>query len=147
MPNIDPTVRFWISIIVTVAVGVSQGALNLTHAVPVDLIPVVTAWSGIFAFVGSAFLAALNGAASTNSSRIASAAAVVGVKKIEVTPEVASQVTPATKLDAQIVTVPGAVEIAAAEKAAPPAAAVAAPPAAEVAVDAALARRDAGRKP
>lgn len=105
MPNIDPAVRFWISIIVTVAVGVSQGALNLTHAVPVDYIPIVTAWSGIFAFVGSAFLATLNGGAATVSSRLASAASVEGVKRIDVTPDVASQVTPETHQNAQIVTV------------------------------------------
>lgn len=103
MPNIDPSVRFWISVVVTIAVALSQGTLNLTHAVPVDYIPIVTAWSGIFAFFGSTFLAALNGLASTTSSRVASAAVVEGVKKIEVTPEVAAQVSAATHQDAQIV--------------------------------------------
>lgn len=105
MPNIDPVVRFWIGVLVTAAIGVTQGTLVLTGAIPAEWIKPVTAWCGIIAFFGSAILTALNGAASTTSSRVASAASVVGVKRIDVTPEVAAQVSDATKHDAQIVTV------------------------------------------
>lgn len=106
MPNIDPVVRFWVGIAVTVAIGISQGALNLTHAIPAEHIPIVTAWSGIISFAGSAFLTALNGAATTTSSRVASAASLDGVRKMEVTPEVSAQVTQATRDDTHIVVVP-----------------------------------------
>ena len=64
------------------AIGVSQGALVLTHAIPTDWIPIVTAWCGIIAFVGSSVLTALNGMATTAQSRIASAAAVPEVTAI-----------------------------------------------------------------
>lgn len=105
MPNIDPVVRFWVGIIGTIAIAISQGALNLTHLVPTDTIPIVTAWCGAIAFVISAVLTALNGGATTASSRVASAASLPGVKRIDVTPEVAAQVTPETHRDTQIVTV------------------------------------------
>ena len=82
MPVVDPVVRFWIGIFVTVAIGVTQGGLVLTHAIPTDWIPVVTAWCGILAFVGSSVLTALNGMATTASSRIASAAAIPEVGNI-----------------------------------------------------------------
>jgi len=91
MPNIDPVVRFWIGIVVTIAIAVSQGTLSLTHAVPIDLIPYVTAWCGISAFIGSAVLTALNAAATSTSSRIASAAAVPEVKAIVTTSQVQAE--------------------------------------------------------
>lgn len=85
MPHVDPKIRFWFGIAVTIAIAVSQGTLVLTNAVPNDWIPYVTAWCGITAFIGSAVLTALNGAATTVSSRIASAAAVPEVSKIVTT--------------------------------------------------------------
>jgi len=90
MPVIDPTIRFWISFVVTVAIAVSQGTLVLTGAVPAGWIPIVTAWCGIFATLGSAFLTALNGSAMTTASRVSSAANDPSVKKIEVTPAAAA---------------------------------------------------------
>ena len=54
MPNIDPVVRFWIGAIVTAAIGVTQGTLVLTGAIPAEWIHPVTAWCGIIAFFGSA---------------------------------------------------------------------------------------------
>ena len=85
MPHIDPVVRFWIGVGVTVAIAVSSGTLVLTNAVPHDWIPYITAWCGIISFTGSALLTALNGMGSTDSSRIASAAAVEGVHEIVTT--------------------------------------------------------------
>jgi len=76
MPHFDPTTRFWIGVLVTIAIGVSSGTLVLTDAIPVEFIKPVTAWCGIIAFVGSSIMTALNGLATTNSSRIASAAVV-----------------------------------------------------------------------
>ena len=97
MPYIDPKIRFWFGIAVTIAIAVSQGTLALTNAVPAELIPYVTAWCGILAFVGSAVLTALNGAATTTSSRIASAAAIPEVQKI-VTTEAVAAAAPSDKV-------------------------------------------------
>jgi len=97
MPHIDPTVRFWIGIAVTVAIAVSGGTLNLTNAIPHDYIPYVTAWCAIIAFFGSALLTSLNGMATTTQSRLASAAAIPDVKSIVTTQEIA-ETTPSDKV-------------------------------------------------
>jgi hypothetical protein len=97
MPFVDPSIRFWIGLVVTIAVALSQGTLSLTHAVPVDWIPYVTAWAGIFAFIGSALLTALNGAGMTTQSRLASAASIPEVKSI-VTTQAIAEVTSSDKI-------------------------------------------------
>ena len=104
MPNIDPVARFWIGIVITIAIGVSQGTLVLTNAIPADWIPYVTTWCGIIAFVGSSVLTALNGAASTTSSRIASAASVEGVEGIKVDSKIASVAKQAAGDNAKVTT-------------------------------------------
>lgn len=90
MPHIDPIARFWIGVAITAAIGITQGTVSLTHAVPDAWIPYITAWSGIIAFVGSGVLTALNGAASTTSSRLASAASLPDVARIQVMPTAAT---------------------------------------------------------
>lgn len=97
MPHFDPATRFWIGIIVTVAIGVSGGALNLTHAIPSDWIAAVTAWCSIIAFVGSAITTSLSGLGMTTQSRLASAAAVPEVKSI-VTTQAIAEATPSDKV-------------------------------------------------
>ena len=82
MPTVDPTIRFWISIVITVAIGISSGTLVLTNAVPANLIQPLTAWCGIIAFVGSTITTILNGGATTTGSRLASASAIPEVKSI-----------------------------------------------------------------
>lgn len=89
MPTIDPIARFWIGVLVTVAIGVSSGSLVLTNAIPTDWIKFVTAWCGIISFTGSALLTALNGMATSAQSRIASAAAVPEVTNIQTTKAIA----------------------------------------------------------
>lgn len=89
MPFVDPTIRFWIGIIVTVTIGVSSGTLVLTNAVPVEWIKPVTAWCGVISFIGSSVLTALNGMATTATSRIAAAAVIPEVGKITTTKELA----------------------------------------------------------
>ena len=42
MPHIDPSTRFWIGVIVTVAIGVSSGALVLTNESPRKEMSLVT---------------------------------------------------------------------------------------------------------
>jgi hypothetical protein len=105
MPNLSPIFRFWLGVAISSAIGVTQGTLVLTNAVPDGWIKAAIAWAGIIAFVGSLIRNATDATALTASSRVASAAAVVGVKRIDVTPDVAAQVTDATRQDANIVTV------------------------------------------
>jgi hypothetical protein len=104
MPNFDPTTRFWIGILVTIAIGVSGGTLNLTHAVPGEWIPIATAWCGVIAFIGSAILTALNGLATTTSSRIASAASVNGVNGFNVDQKIATVAREAAGNEATVTT-------------------------------------------
>jgi hypothetical protein len=104
MPHIDPTVRFWIGIVITVAIGISSGSLALKGAVPPEWIPYVTAWAAIIAFIGSALLTALNGAAMTTSSRIASAAAVDGVKGFDVDSKIKAIAVDAAGTNATVTT-------------------------------------------
>jgi hypothetical protein len=82
MPTIDPVMRFWIGVAVTCAIAISQGTLNLTHAIPNEIIPYVTAWCGIIAFVGSTIITAVTGIGMTTQNRLASAAAIPEVKQI-----------------------------------------------------------------
>ena len=104
MPNIDPVVRFWIGIAVTVAIAISQGSLHLTNVIPAAWIPYAEGWSALIAFVGSAVLTALNAAATTNSSRLASAAPVPLPQKLDTlvanNPEIKTVVTTAAVADA-----------------------------------------------
>jgi hypothetical protein len=97
MPHVDPTVRFWIGVVVSVAIAVSSGTLVLTNAIPHDWIPMVTAWCGIIAFVGSASLTVLNGMGATTQSRLASAAALPEVKAIVTNAPLAAD-TPSDKV-------------------------------------------------
>ena len=97
MPHVDPIVRFWIGVAVTIAIGVSSGSLVLTNAIPHDYIPNVTAWCGIISFTGSAVLTALNGMATSDQSRLASAASIPQVKSIVVTQAMAES-TPSPKV-------------------------------------------------
>jgi hypothetical protein len=97
MPHVDPTTRFWISIIVTIAIGVSSGTLVLTNAIPPDYIKPITAWCGIIAFVGSAIMSTLSGMGMTTQSRLASAAADPSVKAI-VTTQAEAAAAPSDKV-------------------------------------------------
>ena len=85
MPNISPTVIFWVSFAVTVAIGVSTGTLVLTNAVPAAYIPFVTAWCGIAAFIGSAFLTLLTKGGTSTQSRLAAVSAIPEVTHIVTT--------------------------------------------------------------
>src|SRR6266699_3169224 len=87
--TLDPFWRFIISSLVTSAIGISQGTVVLTNAIPDPWIKPVVAWCGLIAFVGSAVVTAINGMATTTQSRLASAAAVPEVKAIVTTPAIA----------------------------------------------------------
>lgn len=88
--TLDPKTKFIIGLFVTLAIGIGQGTVQLTHAIPGDWIPAVTAWAGIIAFVGSAFQTTLQGFGMTNQARISAAAAVPEVSQIVTTPTIAN---------------------------------------------------------
>ncbi len=95
--TLDPKWRFAIALLVTAAIGVSQGTLVLTGAIPADWVKPVTAWCGIIAFIGSAVQTTLSGLGTTTQSRIAGAAALPEVKTI-VTTEAVANATPSDKV-------------------------------------------------
>ena len=95
--TIDPWLRFVISLCVTLAIGVTQGAVSLTNAIPDVWIKPTVAWCGILAFVGSAANTAISGLGMTSQSRISAAASLPEVSKIVASPEVAA-VVPSTKV-------------------------------------------------
>lgn len=80
--SIDPKWRFVISLFVTFTIGVSSGTLVLTNAIPAEYIPHVTAWCGIFAFLGSSVNTTISGLGMSSQSRIAAAASLPEVKAI-----------------------------------------------------------------
>jgi hypothetical protein len=82
--TIDPKWRFIISIAITFAIGVSQGTVVLTNAIPADFIKPVVAWCGIFAFIGSAANTAISGLGMTTISRVAAASSLEPADKIAV---------------------------------------------------------------
>lgn len=65
--TVDPKITFVLGILVTIAVGIGGGAVQLTHAIPADYIPVVQAWNNIIGFVGTAVLTALTGISSAKT--------------------------------------------------------------------------------
>ena len=82
LPTFDPVTRVWAGVFVTFCIGISQGAIHLTDAIPDGWIKPSVAWAGIIAFVGSGLLTGLNGLATSTQSRLASAAAVPEVTSI-----------------------------------------------------------------
>jgi hypothetical protein len=88
--SIDPKWRFAIGLMVTLAIGISQGAVQLTHAIPSDWIPIAVAWCGIIAFVGSAATTTISGLGMGTQSRIDAAASLPQVKAILTEPPVAT---------------------------------------------------------
>jgi hypothetical protein len=95
--SIDPKWRFTISIIVTIAIGISQGTLVLTNAIPAAYIPIVAAWCGIIAFIGSAVNTTISGMGMSTQSRIDAAASLPQVKAMLTTEDVA-KATPSDKV-------------------------------------------------
>ncbi len=95
--TVDPVVRFVIGLTVTLAIGITQGTVSLTNAIPDVWIKPVVAWCGILAFVGSFITTAISGLGITSQSRIAAAASLPDVKAIVTTPEVA-QAAPSEKV-------------------------------------------------
>ena len=71
MLTLSPGTRFMIGIAITLAIGISSGAVVLTNAIPGDWIKPVEAWCGIIAFVGSAAQTGLQGLGMTNANKLA----------------------------------------------------------------------------
>ena len=82
MLTISVQTRVIIGVIITTAIGVSTGAVQLTHAIPSSAIPAVVAWCGIFAFVGSALQTALQAAGLTDANKTAAAESLPDAAKV-----------------------------------------------------------------
>ncbi len=91
--------QFWTGIIITLAIGVSSGALVLTNAIPADWIKPVTAWCGIIAIQTGTI-----GLSSTVAGRLSGAAQVMGVKGIQVTPDLTQAAAAAVGDNAKVIT-------------------------------------------
>ncbi len=90
--TIEPWLRFAISMFVTLSIGITQGTVSLTNAIPDVWIKPVVAWCGILAFLGSGINTAISGLGMTTQSRIAAAASLPEVKKIVAVPEIAEAI-------------------------------------------------------
>jgi hypothetical protein len=69
----DPKFSFWLGVVVTAMIGISSGAVHLTHAIPDAWIPTATAWAAILAFLGSGLLTAMHGYSSSQPGPLVSA--------------------------------------------------------------------------
>ena len=98
MPHIDPSFRFWLGIVFSVAAAVAGGSLVLKGAFPEAWIPYISAWCGIIGFVGNVTLTALNAAAGTTTSRAMSAAADPNVEEVIMKSQAAADAIPSSKV-------------------------------------------------
>lgn len=69
--KVSPTFTFWLSLLLTIAQGVTSGTVHLTNIVPEAAIPTVTSWVGLFVFVGMATMTALTGVSSAQPGPLA----------------------------------------------------------------------------
>jgi hypothetical protein len=69
--KVDPATLFWISLCTTILQGITSGTVHLTGLIPMEYIPTVTAWIGLFVFVNMSFLTALSGFSSNKSGPLA----------------------------------------------------------------------------
>ena len=93
MLTLSPGARFCIGLGITLAIGISSGAVVLTNAIPADLIKPVTAWAGIIAFLGSAAQTGLQGLGMTTANKVAAAVSDPNIKQIVTTTEIANSPT------------------------------------------------------
>jgi hypothetical protein len=80
--HIDPSFRFWLGILFSIASAVAGGSLVLKGAFPQNWLPYISAWAGIIGFIGNVVLTALNAQAGTTQQRALSAAADPKVQKV-----------------------------------------------------------------
>jgi len=60
MNGIDPKWVMWLGVAVTVEQAIGHGTISLTNAIPATWIPIVTTWSNLLAFCGTAVMTALS---------------------------------------------------------------------------------------
>jgi len=82
MLTLSPGARFLIGVIITTAIGISTGAVQLAHAIPAPWIPVAVAWCGVIAFVGSAAQTGLQGLGMSNANKVAAAQSLPASDKV-----------------------------------------------------------------
>lgn len=60
-PGIDPKYVFWLGVVVSVELGIGQGAVPLSDMFPADLVHWIKGWSAGLAFVGTTIMTGLSG--------------------------------------------------------------------------------------
>lgn len=80
--KVDPVFIFWFGVATTIMQGLASGTVHLTGLIPMDYIPVVTGWLGMFVFINMTILTALNGFSSAKTGVFAPPTTVPEAKAI-----------------------------------------------------------------
>lgn len=80
--KIDPVITFWFGVVTTIMQGLASGTVHLTGLIPVDYIPFVTGWLGLFVFINMTILTALNGFSSAKTGILAPPPTVAEAQKV-----------------------------------------------------------------
>ena len=80
--KVDPRITFWLSLITTLAKGVTSGAVHLAGIVPAESIPTVTAWLGLIVFVNMSVITAMSGMSGPGVGPLASKPTQADVQKV-----------------------------------------------------------------
>lgn len=79
MNGIDPKYVFWLGVIVTIETAIGQGAVKLTNLVPETMIPSITGWCTLLAFIGNVVMTALAGYSSKTAGPLVKPLVLVAV--------------------------------------------------------------------
>lgn len=79
MNGIDPKYVFWLGVIVTIETAIGQGAVKLTNLVPETMIPSITGWCTLLAFIGNVIMTALAGYSSKTAGPLVKPLVLVAV--------------------------------------------------------------------
>jgi hypothetical protein len=105
MLNIDPKVAFYLGLVLCVTQIIGNGGETfLSGAIPAIAVPFVIKWCLIVSAVGTAVMTYIAGGNMTTGGRITNASAAVGVKGLQVTPDIAAVAREAAGSNATITT-------------------------------------------
>lgn len=80
--KIDPAITFWVSVATTIMQGLASGTVHLTGLIPMEWIPQVTGWLGLFVFINMTVLTALNGFSSVKPGVLAPPPTVAEAREV-----------------------------------------------------------------
>lgn len=91
--TLSPVTRTIAGIIITCCIGIAQGTVHLTGAVPEAWIPTVVAWAGLIAFFGSSIQTGMQAIGITTTNQVAVAANNPKIQQVVTTPDIANSDT------------------------------------------------------